>query len=388
MSWYYAENNERRGPIEDAAFDALVRQGAVRPDTLVWRDGLESWVPLAQSGHAAGSPPGAATGVSPSTSRTGEDMGVCSESGRILPRSELVEINGRLVSAEYKNIVLQRIREGVGASGEAADPEALALMIEQRGYNLSIGSCIGRSIGLIRNRFWLTVGATFLTMLISQAAGLIPLIGPIIVFGPITAGLYWLMLLLERKEPAAVGDAFVGFQRGFGQYLGYTAVLFGAIFLCLVPALVVFIVASVSGGDNPSAVLLIVAGLLGFAGFLAMMYFWTSWIFGLPLMVDKQIEFWPAMKVSKRIVGLHWWKIFGLVFCTGLIMMAVVLCAALVVGIIVGILSAAEAGPGVVAGVLIVFGAFFVMVFLSVMPLTYAAVAVAYNDIFGHPVSR
>jgi hypothetical protein len=261
-------------------------------------------------------------------------------------------------------------------------------MIEQRGYNLSIGSCIGRSIGLIRNRFWLTVGATFLTMLISQAAGLIPLIGPIIVFGPITAGLYWLMLLLERKEPAAVGDAFVGFQRGFGQYLGYTAVLFGAIFLCLVPALVVFIVASVSGGNNPSEVLLIVAGLLGFAGFLAMMYFWTSWIFGLPLIVDKQIEFWPAMKVSRRIVGLHWWKIFGLVFCTGLIMMAVVLCAALVVGIIVGILSAAEAGPGVVAGVLVVFGAFFVMVFLSVMPLTYAAVAVAYNDIFGHPVSR
>jgi uncharacterized RDD family membrane protein YckC len=45
-------------------------------------------------------------------------MGVCSESGKVLPRSELIEIDGRLVSAEYKNVVLQRLREGVSGVGQ------------------------------------------------------------------------------------------------------------------------------------------------------------------------------------------------------------------------------------------------------------------------------
>src|SRR5215210_1480318 len=129
MSWYYAENNERRGPVEDAAFDALVSAGTVTPDTLVWQQGMDTWQPLSKAGYrpAAAAPnlPAAAASASTAAGTTlGPDMGVCSESGRVLPRSELVEIDGKLVSAEYKNIVLQRIREGVGGVGLAEDPEA------------------------------------------------------------------------------------------------------------------------------------------------------------------------------------------------------------------------------------------------------------------------
>lgn len=108
MSWYYAENNERRGPIEDAAFESLVATGTITPDTLVWREGFAEWVPYSKAGGSVA----VSTAVAPGT-----EMGVCSESGKVFPRSELIEIDGRLVSAEYKNIVLQRLREGV-SSGE------------------------------------------------------------------------------------------------------------------------------------------------------------------------------------------------------------------------------------------------------------------------------
>ena len=45
MNWYYADGGRQAGPVEEAALDELVRQGVVRDDTLVWREGLASWQP-------------------------------------------------------------------------------------------------------------------------------------------------------------------------------------------------------------------------------------------------------------------------------------------------------------------------------------------------------
>ncbi len=46
MSWYYADNGRQAGPVDEASFDALVRQGAIRQDTLVWKEGMSNWQPL------------------------------------------------------------------------------------------------------------------------------------------------------------------------------------------------------------------------------------------------------------------------------------------------------------------------------------------------------
>lgn len=117
MSWYYAENNERRGPIEDAAFQSMAASGTIKPDTLVWREGFTDWLPYSQVAASGSSAP--ATGAVASTAvAVGTDMGVCSESGKVYPRSELIEIDGRLVSAEYKHVALQRLREGVSGAGQ------------------------------------------------------------------------------------------------------------------------------------------------------------------------------------------------------------------------------------------------------------------------------
>lgn len=142
MSWYYAENNERRGPIDDAAFQSLVATGTIKPDTLVWREGLSEWVPYSQAGSASPAPSAhAAMAVAGAAAISGE-TGVCSESGKVYPRSELIEIDGRLVSAEYKHVALQRLREGVNAVG-------------QREYA----------------GFWIRVGAKFVDGIILQIAG-------------------------------------------------------------------------------------------------------------------------------------------------------------------------------------------------------------------------
>jgi uncharacterized RDD family membrane protein YckC len=45
MNWYYAIENDRRGPVSQAEFEVLVSNGTIRPDALVWREGMADWVP-------------------------------------------------------------------------------------------------------------------------------------------------------------------------------------------------------------------------------------------------------------------------------------------------------------------------------------------------------
>lgn len=43
MQWYYAEQGQQRGPVDDDALAALVTSGAVGDGTLVWREGMTNW---------------------------------------------------------------------------------------------------------------------------------------------------------------------------------------------------------------------------------------------------------------------------------------------------------------------------------------------------------
>jgi len=43
--WYYVVETEQQGPFTDAEFSALLDSGQVAPDTLVWTEELENWVP-------------------------------------------------------------------------------------------------------------------------------------------------------------------------------------------------------------------------------------------------------------------------------------------------------------------------------------------------------
>jgi len=48
-AWYYADaNHQQLGPLTRAALVEAVERGAVNAATLVWRDGLAGWQPLAK----------------------------------------------------------------------------------------------------------------------------------------------------------------------------------------------------------------------------------------------------------------------------------------------------------------------------------------------------
>ena len=45
--WYYARNGtDRLGPVSESEIHALVAQGQIRPDDLLWREGMPAWAAL------------------------------------------------------------------------------------------------------------------------------------------------------------------------------------------------------------------------------------------------------------------------------------------------------------------------------------------------------
>jgi len=47
-NWFYAVGNERKGPLTRDELTVLANQGTIRADSLVWQDGMASWVPADQ----------------------------------------------------------------------------------------------------------------------------------------------------------------------------------------------------------------------------------------------------------------------------------------------------------------------------------------------------
>jgi hypothetical protein len=51
--WYYAQNNQTKGPVEEEQLLQLVATGQIAQDTLVWQEGMSGWVPINQTPLAA-----------------------------------------------------------------------------------------------------------------------------------------------------------------------------------------------------------------------------------------------------------------------------------------------------------------------------------------------
>ena len=46
MNWFYSINGQQVGPVSETDFDSLIAAGVLRADTLVWKEGMQSWQPL------------------------------------------------------------------------------------------------------------------------------------------------------------------------------------------------------------------------------------------------------------------------------------------------------------------------------------------------------
>ena len=252
----------------------------------------------------------------------------------------------------------------------AQSAEELEETILNRVVTVNIGSCISRSWQIVKNNFWLTVGTTFLVFLASWMISAIPLLGYLLGFilnEVLFGGLYWFFLKLIRGEETEVGDAFGGFRLAFIQLM-LAGVIMGLLtmiailIVCLPFFLPIFLdLIKFMGslhGSGPSEVTALIAkfGILCVLGILAGMivsiFLSIIWLFTLPLVVDKKLDFWQAMRLSRKVAMKIWFRLFGLMLVCGLIGIAGVL--ALLVGIFVA------------------------------LPISFCAIAYAYEDIFGN----
>jgi hypothetical protein len=223
---------------------------------------------------------------------------------------------------------------GSATVGTLSPDEILA-----RDYDLDIGGCITRSWQVLREHFWPVVGISFLALLLIGAAdqviGLIskPAMddllrehkisvgGMVIIFATslvstvlstiMMGGLMKYYLKLLRGEAATIGDAFSGFSLAAG----------------------------------PLALLGLVTGLLTFIGYalclLPGVYLNVAWLFAIPLVIDRQMDFWNAMELSRKVVSKHWFVVFAFGLIAGLVASSgiVVCCVGIFVTIPLGVMS-------------------------------------------------
>ncbi|PTY08248.1 RDD family protein [Opitutaceae bacterium EW11] len=116
MQWYYAINGQRQGPVTEAEFEQLLRDGVIRPDTLVWRQGMANWQRHGDVAPAAAPTPAASSAGSVTPDGTvkpvEDDTAICAESGKRYPKREMIQYEGKWISAEHRDAYFQRLREG------------------------------------------------------------------------------------------------------------------------------------------------------------------------------------------------------------------------------------------------------------------------------------
>ena len=168
--------------------------------------------------------------------------------------------------------------------GQAPDSAAYVAEILSRQPQVDIGYCLSQSWRLLTSNFGVLFGAACVAWVLSLIQ-FIPLAGILywLLKGVVDGGLYLVFLQKIRNEPARVGDVFNGFKLAFAQLLltGLLTTLLSSLatVCCL---------------------------------FLPGIYLWVAWIFSVPLVADKRLEFWSAMELSRKVVTRVWFPLLGL----------------------------------------------------------------------------
>ncbi len=227
--------------------------------------------------------------------------------GKFQPPSQKVQVDVRLDEVVLHALEKEPERRYQQASevktdvekitGDSVPPVVTAVsgqVVPPADYTLDIGRCLRRGWTLVRSDYWSIVGVTTLVLLLIPVA-CSTLVG-IIVAGPLMGGLWLYYLKKIRGEPATMGTAFSGFSIAFLQLL----------LAALVPPVLILI----------GFFCLILPGI----------YLAVAWIFTRALVIDKRLNFGPAMKLSRKTISKHWWKFFGFILVLGLLNLAGSLC--------------------------------------------------------------
>ena len=213
--------------------------------------------------------------------------------------------------------------------------------------------CLKSGYELIRSQYWLFVGISAVGMII---ASLVPF-G--ILMGPMMCGIYLTLLKQRRGQPIEFGDLFKGFDY-FGESLIAALLHIVPMFVILVPTYIIFYVSMFAmmasqGGREPDAG--VVLGFFGFWGIIllvvivAIIGISIIFTFAYPLIVDRRLSGFDAVKLSAKAAFANFGGLLGLSLISGLM--------------------------GFVGVLLCYVGAFLVM------PISFGAIAMAYEQVFG-----
>jgi hypothetical protein len=262
---------------------------------------------------------------------------VCSECGKTFSTAEMIQHHGRYICAGCKPIFFQRLREGAAPAPGGLVTEDQVL---NRQYEVDLGTAMSRSweaftanAGVIIVSV-IVIGIIFIVgqMIVGLLSAFLGAFGPAaglisaVYTAPVMGGLLWLMLSQMRKKEGTFGDCFVGFSgQNYPQLLLYG--LFAA-FLNLLIALPInlivqhYITGSVFTPGKPPNIPPEAIGaiiLFGLLSWIALLVVSTLFVFVPLLIIDKGYEFWPAIRLSCKMVMRRWWMSFLFVFVGGLI---------------------------------------------------------------------
>lgn len=211
--------------------------------------------------------------------------------------------------------------------------------------------CLKGGWNLVKDQYWLFVGMCAIGVVI---ASVVPL-G--ILMGPMMCGMYISFLQKRRGQQIEFGTLFKGFDY-FGPSVIATLLHIVPIMIIFIPSYILFyagfVLTMMHQGNEPDP-----SGLFAFMGIFVV--FWLAMIlviimisigftFVYPLIVDRGLSGVDAVKLSFRAAMANFWRLLGLALLGFVMSFSVVLC--------------------------------YVGIFL-VFPITYSALAVAYEQVFG-----
>lgn len=264
--WFYEWKGDRRGPVSEIEVLGLYQTGELSAASLVWREGMDEWVPFSSSDLASKtnspfSPPAIPAGGPPP-----------------VPKS--------IVSFVPREA---RLRPG---------------------FRPRIRYCIGRGWGMLAANFWPMVGCFALTSLILSVASqfYVPIF---FLMYPLMGGLYWYMLLRIRGKEANIDMLFEGFRRQFGPLAIMNLIVAGigtVLFALIIVAVAVIIALLTAGGAQLEEKLeepLAIAALIGGSTVFLL-------LISVPLMVLGQVANFASLLIldcsltAKESLSLAW----------------------------------------------------------------------------------
>jgi hypothetical protein len=212
--------------------------------------------------------------------------------------------------------------------------------------------CLKEGWALIKDRYWLFLGISLVGILIGGAV-------PLILMGPMMVGIFLCLFRRMRGEPVEFGMLFKGFDY-FVQSLVVALIKAIPMIIIIVPSYLIMAVVMMStmprNHPTPDETSTFMLSFFGFEIVFVVVIVVvglaveTLFIFAFPLVIDRKLAGWDAIKLSIKAGKANFGGVLGLLLLNAAVGFVGVLCC--------------------------IVGVYFVM------PVTLAAQAIAYRRVF------